>query len=99
MEEQVKRVTGIIWWKPKQWERAKRISTDSHVFDDSYEEWKEAAEQTFKNLRDLRLEIHKLEIDLDELVKWCKDQDIPLNGKARSQFASMKVKEHYGDNS
>lgn len=90
-----KPITGILWWKPKQWEKAKEISSDNHIFDDTYQEWKEGAEKAFKNFRDLGITVYKIEIDLDELVKWCKDQNVPLNASARSRFVSMKVKKHH----
>lgn len=88
----VKPVTGILWWKPEQWEKAKKISTDSHVFDNSYQEWKEAAEEALKKFRFLGLKVYKIEIDLDELIKWCKDQKVPLDADARAEFVSIKVK-------
>ncbi|MEX0649149.1 MAG: hypothetical protein WEA56_13760 [Balneolaceae bacterium] len=90
-----KLVTGILWWKPKQWERAKQISSDSHIFDDSYRVWKENAEKTYKNFQDLGYTIYKIEIDFDEFLKWCKKRGVPLNANARTKFVSMKVKEHH----
>lgn len=90
-----KPVTGILWWKPKQWEKAKRICSDGDGFDDTYQDWEESAERALKNFRDLKIEVYKIEIDLDDFVQWCKDQKIPLDSKARSRFVSMKVQEHH----
>lgn len=90
-----KLVTGILWWKPKQWEKAKRISSDSHDFDDTYQDWKEGAEKSLNDFYDLGIKVYKIEIDLDELVKCCKDQKVPLDSKARSEFVSIKVQEHH----
>ena len=90
-----KLVTGILWWKPKQWEKAKQISSDGHVFDDTYQDWQEGAEKALKNFHDLGIKVYKIEIELDELVKWCKDQKMPFDLKARSKFVSMKVQKHH----
>ncbi|MGF1669564.1 MAG: hypothetical protein ACFCU6_03880 [Balneolaceae bacterium] len=90
-----KSVTGILWWKPEQWKKAKQMSSDSHVFDKTYQDWKESAERAFKNFQDLGIKVYKIEIELDELVKWCKEQKMPLDSKARSRFVSMKVKKHH----
>ncbi|MCC5940553.1 MAG: hypothetical protein JJU37_03355 [Balneolaceae bacterium] len=90
-----KPVTGILWWKPEQWEKAKQMSSDSHVFDDTYEDWKEGAEKALKNFQDLRITVYRIEIELDELVKWCKNQKMPIDSKARSRFVSMKVQKHH----
>lgn len=88
-----KQITGILWWKPKQWDEAKQISSDSYVFDGTYQEWKESAEKMLKNFEDLGIKVYKVEIDLDELVTWCKDEKMPLDSKARSRYASIKAKE------
>lgn len=92
-------VTGILWWTPEQWERAKQISADSHAFDDTYQEWKESAEQALKNFRDLRITAYKIDIDLDELIAWCKEKNRPLDSKARSEFVSGKVRERHESDS
>lgn len=90
-----KPITGILWWTPEQWEKAKQISADSHVFDDSYQEWKEGAEKALKNFRDLGLTVYQIDIDLDELIDWCKKKNRLLDGNARSEFVSGKVKERH----
>ncbi|WP_020403789.1 hypothetical protein [Gracilimonas tropica] len=88
-------VTGILWWKPKQWEKAKQISSDSHAFDETYQDWKNAAERALKNFNDLGFKVYKIEIDLDELVQWAQKKKIPLDSKARSEFVYMKVQKHH----
>lgn len=66
---ETKPVTGILWWKPKQWEKAKRISTDTEKFDETYQQWKEAAEKALENFQLLGVTVYKIEVDLDEMVK------------------------------
>ncbi len=95
MEKRQQTITGILWWKPEQWKKAKQISADSHIFDDTYREWKDGAEKTLRNVQDLGVTVYKIEIDLDELVEWCKKEKQPLNAKARSKFVSMKVRERH----
>lgn len=90
-----KPVTGILWWKPEQWEKAKQISSDGHVFDDTYQDWKKSAEKALKNFQDLGITVYKIEIELDTLIKWCKDQKTPNDSKARSRFVSLKVQQHH----
>lgn len=88
-------VTGILWWRPQQWEKAKQISSDSHAFDDTYHDWKKAAEKALINFSILGTKVYKIEIDLDELVEWTKKENIPLDSKARSKFVSLKIQRHY----
>jgi hypothetical protein len=88
---ETKHVTGILWWKPKQWEKAKRICTDAENFDETYQDWKEAAEKALENFQLLGLTVYKIEVNLDEMVKWCKAQKLPLSAQARSRYVSMLV--------
>lgn len=76
-------------------EKAKQIRSVSHKFDDTYREWKKGTEKAFKGLQDIGEKVYKIEIDLDEMVKWCKNQKQPLDSTARAEFVSMKVKEHH----
>lgn len=88
-------VTGILWWKPDQWKKAKKISTDSHVFDDNYQEWKEGAENALRELQKRRLIVYQIEINFNDFLEWCKSEKLELNGAARSRYVSMKVKERH----
>lgn len=94
-----KTVAGILWWKPSQWEKAKKLSSDSHLFDDNYQEWKKGAETTLINFRVHGRKVYKVEIDLDELIRWCKDQKIPFDRNARSKFVSIKVQKLHEEKS
>ena len=89
----IRPVTGIIWWKPGQWEIAKQISDDSGTFDDSYEEWKEVAEEAVKSFRAKGMIVYKIEVDLDELATWCREQNRPLDSSARTEYAANKSRE------
>jgi hypothetical protein len=86
-------VTGILWWKSGQWEIAKQISDDSSIFDDTYEEWKEAAEKAVSKYKAEGLIIYKVEVDLDDMAAWCREQNRPLDATARTHYVSIKVKE------
>ena len=88
-------VTGILWWKPNQWEKAKQISSDSHAFDKTYQDWKNAAEKALINISILGTKVYKIEIDLDELVEWTKKKKIPLDSNARAEFVSLKVQKYH----
>lgn len=67
--EKDKLVTGILWWKPKQWEKARKISADSNVFDDTYQVWKKSAEEAYIKFHTQEVKVYKKEIELNELVQ------------------------------
>ena len=37
-------------------------------------------------------------IDLNELAEWCANNDMPIDGNARSQYAAMKLREKHEEN-
>lgn len=81
-------INGVLWWKPEQWEKARKVCLNGDDFFETYLEWEIRAEKTIKQLREHRLKVVKVEIDLNELVAWCKQENKPLGGKARSEFVS-----------
>jgi hypothetical protein len=84
---------AIAWYKPEQWALLKAYSTDKEVIEDTFEEWAEHAEKQFEGMRKEGLKMHKVVIDIDALVAWCKERDLPLNAEARSQYASELLRD------
>ena len=85
--------TGILWYKPEQWEKVKELSVDSDVFEDTYQEWKENADRAMMDFRQQGISVMKIEIDLDELVNWCAERKRPIDASARSEFVANKVRQ------
>ena len=77
---------GFAWYKPDQWSLLLQVSSDRDDLEQTHEEWLSHAETTFKQLRGKGMDIEKVIVDVSELVQWCKDHNLPINGQSRSSY-------------
>ena len=84
---------AIAWYKPEQWALLKAYSVDKDVIEDTFEEWAEQAEIKFEGLKKDGLKMHKVVVDIDALVAWCKENNRPVDAESRSQYAADLLKE------
>jgi hypothetical protein len=88
-------VVGIAWYRPEQWDRLRQISTDADQLESTHSEWEKNATKTLKRLRRDGIVAQKIDIDVEELVAWCGARGFEVNGKARSEYASFKLREDH----
>jgi len=86
-------VLGVAWYRPEQWDRLLQIAADREGLEDTYEEWKVTAEESLKKFAMLGYHIRKVDIDVEELLGWCKVHNLSVDGAARSKFAAEKLRE------
>src|SRR5947209_5325335 len=87
----MKPIAGIAWYRKEQWSRWREISSDRDEMCASYEDWLSRAEDTVWNLTKQGLEVHKVEIDVDEFLQWAGKESMPTTGHTRSEFANQKL--------
>lgn len=86
-------VMGVAWYKPDQWDRLLDISSDRAELENTYDEWKVAAEENLVNLAQHGYKLRKVHIDVEELLVWCNSQNRAVDGDARTEFTVMKLRE------
>lgn len=84
---------GIAWYRPEQWQRLREISTDKDVVEETHAEWVQNAKRALKKLRRQGIEPVKVDVDVEELLRWCESQHIPVDGNARSTYVAEKLRE------
>jgi len=84
-------IAGIAWYRKEQWSRWRQISSDRDEMCASYEDWLSRAEDTVWSFTKQGLEVHKVEIDVDEFLQWAGKENMPMTGYARSEFANQKL--------
>jgi hypothetical protein len=84
---------AIAWYREDQWERLREISADRDQLDDTYAEWVVKAEEVLRHLAEQGMNIEKVEIDLEDLQRWCAAQGIPVDSRARASYAAEKARE------
>ena len=94
--EVVDTVLGVPWYTPEQYERLLEVADDRDNLEDTYEEWKATADKTLKKIEKPGVWHLKIYVDVDELVSWCKFENLPVDGEARTIFVADKVEEKIG---
>ena len=92
-DDAVTTVLGVAWYRRQQWDRLREISADKDTLEETYDEWKANAESRIPDLERDGYVLHKVDIDVDELLRWCDSQGCPVDGEARSLFAAAKLRE------
>jgi hypothetical protein len=95
-------VTGIAWYRRDQWPRLRELASDADKLDQSYEDWLAGAQRTLVQMSVAGVRAQRVDVDLDELVRWCLAEGRPLNSAARAAFAASRLRlahegTRYGD--
>ena len=88
----------FAWYYPDQWERLRSLSEDSESLEKRYEDWQRKALEKFDEAKRDGVEPHKVYVDLDMLLSWCASHSLNINGKTRSNYASLLFSERMGCN-
>jgi hypothetical protein len=90
-----KMVTGMAWYRPDQWALLRQVSSDSGDIEETYQEWERTAKQKLEELRRMGLRIEKIDVDVEEMVNWCKSLNLKIDGSSRARFAAEKIRLKY----
>ncbi len=82
---------GVAWYRADQWIRLREVSVDGEMIEEEFLDWLENAENQLQEYERAGLPGQRVPVDVDELVKWCKDNGMVIDGNARSQFVSEKL--------
>ena len=78
--------TGVAWYRREQWDRLLEISTDSDQLESTYFEWVKQAKEGLKDLKRAGIAVEKIDVDVEDLLKWCQSNNHPVNSEVRSQY-------------
>jgi hypothetical protein len=84
---------AIPWYRREQWPRWKEISQDWADMSASYDDWVEQAEKTIRKLTKDGREVHKVDVGVDEFLKWAAKERTPITGSARADYAGQRFGE------
>lgn len=80
----------LAYYRKKDWKHFVKIIDDRESVHDTWNEWHKAFLRTRKDLISKGFDLTNIEIDLVELINYCKLKGIKNDGKARSQFVQAK---------
>ena len=92
-------VTGIAWYRRDQWTRLRELASDADKLEESYEDWLAGAQKTLVQMKVAGVRTQRVEIDLDELARWCRAEGRALDSAARASFVASQLRlAHEGTN-
>ena len=66
---------------------------DKEVLEDTFVEWEAGMKKRIPEYKKEGMRVEKVLIDVDELVAWCREKQIPVDGKARALYAAEALME------
>ena len=77
---------GIACYKKDQWELFLKMADDRDKLEKTWEDWRCNVDRVIKNMKDLGKEVEEIEIDLDDLANYCKENNLQNTTKTRSRY-------------
>lgn len=84
---------GIATYQFNDWNKLLKISDDRDYLEATWEEWNNNLHEYEELLRIKHTPFKEILINLDELVDYCNNQGLLINGESRSEFVARKLKE------
>ncbi len=88
-------VVGIGYYKCEQWQRLRDTAVDSDILEPAYDEWLEVLDSSIEKIRAHGLEPELVEVDVEDLLAFCKKEGLQNTGATRARF----IVERAGENS
>jgi hypothetical protein len=87
--EDINVAIGVAWYSEQDWTRLRLVCADPEEMDDSYAEWRAAAEKAIDDLRRQGGQtVERIDIDIDEFLHWCRLHGRRTDKAARAEFAT-----------
>jgi hypothetical protein len=93
MHNDSKKVIGIAWYRKEQWILLRKTIENPNDIENTYEEWLDNAMELKGTIEASGLTIEEVDIDIPDVITWCKKNNKPINSKSISEYAAYKLKE------
>jgi 23S rRNA A2030 N6-methylase RlmJ len=87
-----KPVAGVAWYSFTQWQQLREVAADAERLENTYQEWLAVADQARKKIEASGIVLVKVPIDVSQLIEWCRNRNIPIDGEARAQYVVEVMK-------
>ena len=81
-------VAGVCWYSAEQWARLREVAADPGELEETHGEWLAMMKRTLRGFREGGIRYQPVDIDVEELVSWCKRKGKPINGSSRAEYAA-----------
>ena len=88
-------IAGLAWYSPEQWGRLLDVSVDRDSLETNHESWLRLAEKAMFDLKRAGITPRVVPVDVEKLVAWCTEQNRPVDGSARAEYAQILLRQKY----
>lgn len=81
---------GLPWYRPERYDEARSRMADSALLPESYDIWREGAEQREHDTHSSGATPLRVYVDDDGFVTFCAEKNLILDSKARMRYAAHK---------
>ena len=81
-----KTVFSIGFYQREQWPLLRGTADDRQVIEGTFDEWQLSAKESLKNFRAAGIEPLRVDVDVNELLAWCKAKSLRNIGATRAEF-------------
>jgi hypothetical protein len=83
---------SVGWYTEQEWAKVRAAAVDPELFESTYAQWVEMAEQSLIQMRAQGLNAEKSYVIADKLLSWCLARGKPNNGASRAEFVSQQAR-------
>jgi hypothetical protein len=84
---------GIGFYKREQWQRLRDTAVDAHILEPTYDEWLDVLDSSIEKIRFHGLEPELVEVDVEDLLAFCRKEELPNTGETRAKFIVEQARE------
>ncbi len=87
----------IGFYREDQWQLLLKTADDIDLMEKEYGEWKKGIQRLIENMRLEGIKPVTVDIDIYELLSFCRQHHLKNNGETRSQFVAQLLKNRQND--
>lgn len=82
---------GVSEYRKEDYKEILKLSEDRNEMEQTWKKWKANKIKAIKNFEKIGLKTVDIVVTPHELLKYCREKGIKINGKSRANFISYKV--------
>ncbi|TMF43260.1 MAG: hypothetical protein E6I32_16750 [Chloroflexi bacterium] len=86
-------ITAVAVYLPEQWPQLLATAQDADQLEATWEEWYKILQEAKQNLARHGIICIDVYVDVDALLKYCWENNLPNNGSTRAEFAAHVLQE------
>ncbi len=79
-------IVGIGFYRREQWPLLRESAVDAHLLEENYDDWIGVVDTAVTKIRERGLEPKLVDLDVRDLLAYCRRHGIPNNAGARAQY-------------